>query len=53
MFDSWGKVVDKGELVESFFINFKKAICIITHAYPLKKLLLYECDQRAEKLFRF
>ena len=49
LIDQWMSCIDKGELVGSLFIDFRKAFVVVDHSILLKKLFLYTRQKKKKK----
>ena len=51
LIDQWMSCIDKGELVGSLFIDFRKAFDVVDHSILLKKLYLYKLSETTLQWF--
>lgn len=52
LIDQWMSCIDKGDLVGSLFIDFRKAFDVVDHAILLKKLALYKLSEASLNWFK-
>ena len=51
LIDQWMPCIDKGDIVGSIFIDFRKAFDLVDHKTLIKKLSTYKCSQLSLQWF--
>lgn len=52
LIDQWMSCIDKGDLVGTLFIDFRKAFDVVDHSILIKKLSLYKLSESSLQWFR-
>ena len=51
LIDQWMECIDKGDIVGSLFVNFRKAFDVVDHSIFLNKLVKYKFNNRTTNWF--
>ena len=49
--DKWLQALDQGKIIGSVFVDFRKAFDMVDHEILLKKLKIYQCDEKTIRWF--